>query len=329
MSRMVYFALNGTSMGELTINCSRAYAINASPPDSKVKIPAAAVTPDLELGRMVMIEHPTLPAWAGMIDTPWSALTPVEMTLYSAAYLLHLRSPERGMSKTGTVGDLAMMLVSTANSQGDLFIRAGHIDADTAARQSFDLRDCWTQLTDLVKKKGMEMRFRPVREAGKLVIYMDIQKRLGVDTGYLLHDGPGANMVITKAAVDGEIWNRIIGYSSGEKTILSAQQIDSASVNRYRMRSKNVQFQGVSSVAILNDRAKTQLLDAKGPYLYLTVSVLKEAFPFIDLGNSALVHAANLYLPGGRHGWRGPMRINAMAYDEPNDRCNLNLEAQL
>lgn len=326
---MVYFALNGTSMGELTINCSRAYAINASPPDSKIKVPAKDVTSDLELGRMVMIEHPTLPAWAGMIDTPWGALTPVEMTLYSAAYLLHTRSPERGMSKTGTVGDLAMMLVSAANAQGDLFIRAGHIDADTAARQAFDLRDCWTQLTDLIKKRGMEMRLRPTRESGKLVIYLDIQKRLGVDTGYLLHDGPDANMVITKASVDGEIWNRIIGYSSGEKTIMSTPQTDSASANRYKVRNKNIQFQGVSSVAVLNDNSKTQLQLSKGPYLYLTASVLKEAFPYMDLGNSALVHAANLYLPGGRHGWRGTMRISAMAYDEPNNRVGINLEAQL
>ena len=87
MSRIVVFDLNGLSAGEFTAICPRAWALmgNRSVDDAgstTITVPATVAVKDwLQPGRAVMITHASLPPWAGVIDTPWKCVQPVQMTL--------------------------------------------------------------------------------------------------------------------------------------------------------------------------------------------------------------------------------------------------------
>ncbi len=329
MSRMIVFGLNGASMGEIHGNCPRSWFINDGG-QTTVSLPSSAAAAKwLDFGRMVLVEHTRLPAWAGMIDTPWTATLPVEMTLYNAAYLLHLRTLETAIELTGSTGAIALQLLARANALEDLRIRPGDIDMNASQKIKFDQRPIWEQLLDLVKNTGMEMRLRPGRDAeNKLVIWLDIKKMLGIDTGYLLHDGANHNLEITKATIENEIWNRVIGLASkGSTALIATPQVDEESKRRYRLRNQVVQFQNISDAGQLAKNALVSLQDSAYPELKLTVNILDVGTTFskLDLGNQYMVHAAKLWLPAGIQGWRGLARLTAMAYDEANNKIAATL----
>jgi hypothetical protein len=324
-------------MGEVHANCPRGWAVNDGS-STKVNLPAAALErlgSVLEMGRMVMVEHPRLPAWAGMIDTPWTATLPAQMTLYDMQYLLHIRSLDNVVTLKGTTAQIVEQMVAAANLQEDLFLRMGNVDSGPERTEKFDQRTVWEQMVDLVKRAGLEMQFRPARDAAnKLVIWIDIKKRLGVYTGFLLHDGKSKNLEVTGATVDGEIWNRVIGLSSTGATgaaLQTAARIEAESVKRYRLRSQVVQFPNVKDINLLTSNAKVALAASAYPHLNLKVNILDQGdtFQHLGLGNEYMVHAAQVYLPGGVRGWRGLGRLTAMAYDEENNKMAASLIGDL
>jgi hypothetical protein len=335
MSRLVGFGLDRIAVGETRVNCDRGWAISAGM-QTEVSLAAGQVMSWMDFGRMVAIEHESLPMWAGMIDTPWSGLLPATMTVYNPEYLLNIRTPDVPLKFTGTAGAIALQLIEAANAQEDLGMRAGEIEYDDPDRvENFDLRPFWEQLLALSQRSGMELRLRPARDSeNKLAIYLDMKHRLGIDTGFLLHDGAGANMEVTGADIDGEIWNRVTGYGDQSSATARKQtpaQRDEASIARYRLRSRSVQFSGVTQDSTLLANTTVSLASTAWPVLKLTVNALDrgETFGALDLGNSLIVQASQLYLPGGRRGWRGEMRITAMQYLEAKRRVAMTLEASL
>ena len=107
MSRMVVFNLDRSSAGEIHTPVSRNWAINAGG-QAQVAISAAdAANSWLQFGRLALVEHATLPAWCGMVDTPWGAIAPVSLTMYNAGYLLFQSTlPARGATGKGHRPDL-------------------------------------------------------------------------------------------------------------------------------------------------------------------------------------------------------------------------------
>ena len=338
MSRMVVFNLDRSSAGEIHVAVSRTWAINAGGQATAAVSTADAANTWLQFGRLALIEHATLPAWCGMIDTPWGAIPPVNLTMYNAGYLLKVRSLEAPVTLTGNPGAIVIQLLALANAVEDLGIRAGDIDMIGATRSEiYDMRPVWDLLLELAGKTGMEMILRPERDVdGRLALYLDFKQRLGIDTGFLLHDGPNANMQITDCQVDGEIWNRMTGIgdqSSKTARLTTPPTGDMESINAYRLRSTVKQFSGVTSISVLQDDVNaaliTPLTGTSRPHLILTAKVTESAFPVMRPGNSQVVRAANLYLPGGMRGWAGICRSTAMGYDESDNTLQINLIGDL
>lgn len=337
MSRIIVFGLDGISVGELHGNCMRGWAINEGG-QATIALPADdARNRWLDIGRMLLIEHPKLPPWAGMVDTPWNALIPSQATVYNSEYLLSIRSLEIVTRLTGTAGRIVAKLIDLANRQEDLLIRPGNVDYynDIERNEIFDQRPVWELIVALVKKAGMEIMLRPDRDANnRLVIYYDIQQQLGVDTGIELHDGAHANITITSVSVDGVIVNRVTGISdqgTATSRLQTDPQSDTTSIAAYRLRSQVVQYSGVTQMSTLIRNTRNYLTANKDPKVYLTVEVLDkgDVFYHLRLGNTLLLHAANILLPGGRRGWRGSVRITAMAYDESKNTVTMALEGSL
>lgn len=333
MSRIVGFDLHGTSLGEVHANCNRGWAINDGS-ETRLRLGEEQLKPWLEFGRTVIIEHPKLPAWAGMIDTPWDAVLPIEITLYPVNYLLAIRTPDAPQELKGTAGEIALQMIDIANAQEDLLIRAGEIDMDDTSRvETLDQRTLWEQLTALAKRAGMEMRIRPERDANnRLVLYFDMKKRLGIQTGFLLHDGKRPNIEILKATIEREIWNRLIGIgdqSSLTSRLVTAPLVNAESSLRYRLRSKVVQYQGVIATSTLEQNTLIELNQRSRAWLSITVNALDigDTFAYLDIGNSLLLKSSEVRLPGGERGWNGLVRIAGMEYSEDANTVGMVLEA--
>jgi len=338
MSRMVVFNLDRSSAGEIHTAVSRTWAINAGGQAAAMVSAADAANSWLQFGRLALVEHATLPAWCGMIDTPWGAIPPVKLTMYNAGYLLKVRSLEAPVTLTGSPGAIATQLLALANMVEDLGIQAGDIDMTGGTRSEvYDMRPVWDLLLELAGKTGMELNLRPERGVdGRLVLYLDFKTRLGIDTGFLLHDGPNANMQITDCQIDGEIWNRMTGIgdqSSKTSRLATPPTGDLDSINAYRLRSTVKQYSGVTSISVLQDNVNaaliTPLTGTSRPHLILTAKVQESTFPVMRPGNSHVIRAANLYLPGGMCGWAGICRSTSMEYDESDNTLKLTLLGDL
>jgi len=329
MSRIIVFDLNNNPVGQFNAECNRGWILlgNTGVSDggqTSVIIPTdVAGQPWLQLGRMVLVEEPPLPAWAGVIDMPWKVSPPVEMTFYNAEYLLSLRSAERSLAVVGPMASVIGEMIHLANEQEPMYISLGTTgnvqDQKTIVIEQANI---WDQMIKLLEDSGYEMVMRPQRDThNHLSIFADIGLGLGVNTGFMLHDGDNGNMKVVDAVVDGGAINRVRGISgqTSESEQLETDVFeDQASQNIYRTRSEVIQFRDVAQLSALNQYTQNYLSNVSMPYLNLTVDVLDigDAFANLRAGNRLIAHASEIYLPGGKKGWRGTVRLLAMALDE-------------
>jgi len=237
---------------------------------------------------------------------------------------LSLRSPDEPVTLDGSVGAIAAKMIEMLNAQDDLCIRLGDVSqADPAPRQEIlDGRTYWEQLSAIIARSGCEMQTRAEKDAsGRLIIYLDIAQRIGQSTGFLYSDGAGGNATFSDPVVSGPIINRIIGTSdqSGQSSRLRTTAfLHEASKAEYRMRSKTVQFRGLSEQGTLDLYTQNALIVNALPRFSFMMNIMDQGDAFLNarLGNLALVHISNVYFPGGVRGWRGLARIVAMAYTE-------------
>jgi hypothetical protein len=332
------FGLDGYSLGDFTAMAAPTWTLGGNaavtPGGSiTVSIPASvAVKPWMQLGNLVVTRpHPDLELWAGMIDPPWEATLPVQVTLYSIEYLLNIRTPDSESLTTGSSEVILRRMVELANAQQELFLRMGKVNnINTVDRQeTIKQTKLWDQFQNFAKRTATEFVTRPVIEGGRLMIYLDLAGSAGENTNYLLYDGKGGNMTINKATVDGEIWNRVIGVgsqSTAASRLQSPAQTDTTSASKQRLRSKVQQFDAKTDAALL-ENTKADLAANKNPYVKLDVKILNHnhVFRLLRRGNSFVTQASKLYLPGGIRAWKGLTRLTTMTYIEAERAVSMKL----
>lgn len=346
MSRIVVFGLDNVAVGEFTATCNRGWILLGNPGVSDggqttVTVPDdVAIQPWLQLGRMVLVERPPLPSWVGVIDTPWQAMLPVEITLYNAEYLFALRAIERSVAINAPISDIVKEMIRIANDQEMMFVALGNSgNIQTLYNKAIAQRNIWDQMIKLLEETGQEMIFRhEMNSRRQLYLYADVGPGMGLDTGFLLHDrdqsSVQANMTVIDAKVNGKIINRVIGVSgqSTEEAQLQTNILeDQDSQDVFRTRSEIVSFRDVAELSTLTQYTQIYLDSYKRPFLDLTVDAMNigDTFANLRLGNRLLAHAANVYLPGGVRGWSGSVRILAMAFDETKDTVRMTLRGIL
>lgn len=343
MSRVIVLGLDNKSIGEFDAICNLGYSLCGNPAvrpggSTSIAIPEDVLRKDwLEFGHAVVVQPEDAPVYFGLIDTPWNAMLPVSMAVYDVEYLLALRAPDAKVKFTGHVAAIVGKALDLFNSQGDMFIRAfntGGIN-NVYREETLDTRSYWEQIQALLLRAKTEMVFRPEKnDEGRWMIYADMSETMGVDTDFQIADGERGNMKITGAQVRGEIVNRMIGIGSQStsQSLLQTAPVEvDGSVNRYRARSKVVQFRDVSLGSTLLENTKNAVAVSAYPYLELQVSVLNvgHCFRYLRLGNWIMTHAAEIYLPRGVKGWRGKTRIMKMAFNEATKSMNMTLVGAL
>lgn len=340
MSRMIVFAPNQLAVGELNTLVDRGWMLAGHPAVAGGGSTTLALTNDqaslnyLQFGRMVLIAHDRLPNWAGMLDTPWNFMPPVSVAAYNAEYVLSLRSPEAPITLSGSVGSIAAQMLDMFNRYDDLYVRIGdtHKADPTARTETLDGRNFWEQLTAIINRAGCELQTRPEKDAsGRLVIYLDIATRLGIDTNFLYSDGPNGNATFSNGVLNGPIYNRVIGTgdeSGAVSRLRSRPVLSEASSATYRMRSQTVQFRGVTELGTLQQYTQNYINYYATPKFSFLMNVLDkgDAFQNMRLGNTVLVHISQAYLPGGIQGVRGTARVLAMAYTEAQNLLTAKVE---
>lgn len=330
MSRIVVFGTDQRAAGEVTGMFNRGWMLAGNPhvtgggSTTLTLTNADAEQAFFQFGRMVLVSHPRLPNWVGMIDPPWNAMTPVGVAVYNAEYLLSLRSPDVPMFLEGSVGEIVGQMIEMANGGDDLSLRLGDTArADQTKRQeTLDGRTYWEQLNAILQRSGCEMQCRAEKDAnGRLVIYLDIATQLGNDTGFLYSDGQGGNASFSNVVLDGQIVNRVtgVGDESGQLSRLHTTPfVDDASKQKYQMRSQQVQFRDVREQSMLDLYSKNYLAYTATPHLSFVMNIVDQGDAFMNarLGNLVRVAISNARLPGGVRGWRGSGRIVALAYTE-------------
>lgn len=338
MSRVVLFDVNGNSSGEVHAPLTRTWFVSDGG-QTELKLKREfALQKNLQLGRMVLVEREPLPAWAGMIDTPWSALLPVQVAVYSCEYLLAIRELENPLTLTGSAGSMALKLLEAANATEDLLIRPGEIeDGPISAKEAFTQTSIWAQLKDLANKSGMKIQLRPERDpaTNQLRVYFDMKRQLGIYTNYQLRGGgPKRNLEITRIAIETDIRNRVIGISD-QSTKAGRLQTEPVlmqnSIDTYRLRSKVMQISGVNEIGLLTDATRILTEASANPRIQISGNVMDvdDAFALMRRGNRFDVHAPQAYLPGGRRGWSGVCELSEMTYDESRNRVGITLEGVL
>ena len=336
MSRILVFDQNGNSVGEVHGICNRGWSINGGGETTISLSNTEALHPWLQFGNIMYVEHPDLPTWAGVLDTPWKATSPVQLTVYDISYLLHLRSPEAPLILRGTTGGVASKIIELANQLGDLRIRTGLIDANDFERdEKFEVKTYWEMLKDLVTRTGYEMMFRVERDTDRrLIAYLDMSKAVGYDDPLVLSDGQNGNMQMSEVSVDGEIWNRVLGMSD-ESTFTSRKRTapleDSVSIGKYGLRNIVKTFTGILNQTALDTAAYIFRTDAGNPNMKLTVNVLdrQNTFSGLRIGNRVNLRATKAILPGGKQGWNGIGRITSMFYTESSNTVAVSFEGEL
>jgi len=339
-SRVVVHGLDNRSVGELRGIVNRGWTLIGDPntkPGGETSIildSVSASKPWMQLGRIVTIAHPKLPTWAGVIDTPWSARLPVKLGIYNIEYLFNLRTPDAPLMLTGMTGDVVQTMIEQINAQEETYLRVGVVDDDAVRQETLDERPYWEQLTELMERAGMELQIRPVKEEGRVYLYVDVLERVGRDTGFLFHDGENANMSVLDASIDNEIWNRAVGI--GDESTKTGRKrtpplYEPGSIRDFRMRSRNVQFRDVREDSTLVRYTGAYVQTASRPLLRMKVIIedVEAAFENAAVGNTGIFHAHNLHLPAGRVGWKGEARMKAIAYDEKSSTVGMTVEAEL
>ena len=340
MSRILVFGRDQKAQAEVTAQIDRGWMLNGNNlvtggGSTTLELTSdQASKPFWQFGRMVLAAHEKLPNWAGVIDPPWQVSLPVVTAVYNPEYLLSLRSPDESVFLTGSVGAIAAKMVEMFNSLGDMFVRIGDTSqADPNPRQmTLDGRNYWDQLLTLLKRSRCEMRTRSERDSeGHLITYLDIARRIGVETGFLYSDGEQGNASFGDLTLDGPILNRVIGIGgeSGKASRLRTNPfLDEASASLYGARSRVVQFQDVVEPSTLDTYSKNHLAFHASPHLALIMNIVDKGEAFLNarLGNTVLVHISQAHLPGGVRGFRGRGRILAMAYTESQNLLSARVE---
>lgn len=329
MTKLNVYGLDNKVAGDFTslFSCrwtvEGSLAVSGNGPSTISVSDSVAVKPWLDLGRMVTA-HPDsrLPVWGGVIDLPWKATLPVQVSIHPLAYLLSWRSASAPELVQGNIYQIAAQIIERINAQGELFVRLGVTSGDDITRQeTLDTRNYWEQLRALVVKAGKEMFLRPEKDGdGRLIVYVDIRNRIGVDGGFLYHDGKNANIQVLDANLDGQIINMLTGtgsQSTSASLLTSDPQINQTSVDRWRLRSGTTQFQNTADLGTLNANTKTRLDYVGWPRFPIAFKIFDVGNAYINArpGNDCVIHVGDVYLPGGKRGYRGVARMVSLAYD--------------
>lgn len=325
--RVRIFDRQGFPLAEFSARVERSWVIGGegrasfSYPSRKTDIVNGRV---LNFGNWLLVQNSALPAWVGVLDEPldWDTRE-VDIKAYSPEHVFGQRRGPLEEKLTGSAGTIFEKILQHVNEPEQTILQPGNIWRGGPQREeTVNPTPLDEDLRRLQERSLEEYQFTPVIFGGVLQVRVDWLAQLGIDTGFLLHEGKeGGNIKADKKLMveDGPIYNEILGYGDGEtwesKPTVTVR--DQESIGKYGLRQYAKSFSGVTDVTTLTENANQLLLDNKQPKRRFRINALNigDTFKYISLGNRFQLQLQNLGFTGGTLGFKTTIRILGMSYD--------------
>lgn len=325
--RVRIFNRAGYPLAEFTANVSRSWAITKEGRAS-FTIPTrntnVVTQNNLQFGNYLLVENTILPSWVGIIDSPreWDGTT-VRVNAFTMERIFSFRRGADGERLVkGSAGTIFTEMLKIVNAAELTVMVAGNIWTGGAQREdTFTPQTLDRNLRDLQSRSLEEYSFRGVSGvSGRLVVYADWSKQLGINTSLSLWQGfGGGNIEDPKAKEDGKIFNDVFGYGDGMTWTSKPQKTNTApsSVSNYGLRQAAKEYRGVSAVNTVVTNNNDFLKKNNRPRWIMSLNALNvgNTFSYIKLGNYFNVILENVGFGDERIGLSQRARIMGMSYD--------------
>jgi len=340
--RIRIFNRAGAPLAEFRAAVDRSYAIGEEAraqfeyPSRKRDVVNNTV---LRFGNWLLIENTALPTWVGVIDTPreWGVRT-VRVSAYTPEHVFGWRRGPLEDVIVGTASSIFKRLLRLVNTAENTVIREGVIRAGSVRMQeTLNPTKLNEDLQRIQQRSLEEYAWRAATDvSGKLIVYADWVKLLGVDTGVILQEGKGGGNIEAEREImveDGPIVNDLMGFGEGEtwKTKKKYTAKDATSRALYGLRQSSEEWYDVSSEGTLRNNTITALNDLKEPKRTFHINALNtgDTFKYLRLGNKLNLLLENIGFDRTGTHYQTTIRILAMSYDSavPN-KLELVVEEQ-
>lgn len=288
----------------------------------------------LRYGNWMFVQNSALPPWVGVLDTPrdWNNRQ-VVVRAYTPEHVFGQRRGPTELKLTGSAGAIFAKLIDLVNAPELTVIRSGNIWFGGIGReQTINPTPLNNELENLWERSGEDYTWRPsVDASGRLFVFGDWFKKLGVDYDVHLHQGTGGGnieMVSNVLVEDGDIINDFMAYGDGLSWTSKPYAVisDTDSAGKYGLRQGSREYFGVSTVGTLQEHAAEFIRKNSKSIKAFRINALNKGatFNYIGLGNTLNLRLQNAGFMGESLGYETNVRITGMSYD-PDIRNKIEL----
>jgi hypothetical protein len=283
---------------------------------------------------LIHINHTSLPAWAGVIETDekWNDGEEVEYTAWSAESLLMSRCPDSGLISAGSPGALYTKLINLANEREDLLIRCADIyqgggDADT----TLDGSNLFEVIQDMAKRRKLEFSILPKLSVdNSLSFTANLYQRQGSAKGLILQEGYNIRRTGNVLRTQRRVINSLTGNGdNGTESRPTYTETDLGSVGLYGLMEGVQDYSGVTELATVQAHVSENLKTLRYPRRTFNLVALDvdNTFAALRLGNVLRLKAKSFGWDGdGNIGTDTTVRILGMRYFDLLNECELTVD---
>jgi len=295
---------------------------------------------NLQYGNWLLVESDQLPAWVGVIDTPreWSPRV-VAVHAYTPEHVFGQRRGPLEIKLTGSPGNVFEDLIGIVNKAEPTVIKTGNIwRSDLDMEETINPTPLSEDLQRITERSGEEYTWRPDTDInGRLIVYADWTKRLGIDTSVLLHEGKeGGNIEFLNDVFveDGDIYNDLLAYGDGMSWQSRPIYIvtDAVSRDKYGLRETSENYTGVSNTNTLFVNGREALAQSSKTVKTFHVNAINtgrndSVYKYLGLGNSMTLQLQNMGFSSSGLGFETTVRVVGIVMDsQEKNKVELVLE---
>lgn len=287
----------------------------------------------LRFGNWLLVENDKLPKWVGTIGSRSWGTRSVTVAAFTPEFLISQRIGEIEKKINASAGDIFAEIIGQVNASEITILETGDIYKSEPRQETINATALSQDLSRIRTRSNEDYAWRAVEVNGRLKVYGDWSKKLGLETQFSLHEGVGGGNIEATGRIlveDMPEGNSILGYGNGATwtTKPLGRAIDSASIADYGLIQKSISYNGVSTPAALEKNASDELKKKKNPAAVYSVVALDvgDTFQYSRLGNVVYLRMQNIGFTGSQLGTSKRVRIIGMVYTQMQNKLELALE---
>lgn len=331
MSRVTIFDKHGYMLGDLRVSTRRSWTRASSNVIGKCdfdisKRDAHARKKFLNYGNFVLVRHPKLPDWLGVIYPPRSwGYGFLSVCAYQAEKILAWRNTHKGGFR-GSPGSIFRQILEHTNAvqYNEKPIRPNLIYDDNTLRREATGDNALSHVVNVAKTSGQDFEVTHDFVNGRLVLIGNWYKSMGLDTHKYFREGRNIESSGNAMQETGELFNDVTGESdaSTEASRFPHTEIDTAAIADYGLYQTRIIVSGVTDMATLQASVLETLKKTINPLRTIDVFALdiEDTFSYLSIGNKWMADINSAGFSGDGFGAQLPIEIMGMEHDDTADK---------